>query len=163
MKADQKDKIFIVIAIFASLFGIYRIIRLSPSILLFINDPFYLNNLKIRLAKGIIAQNDFYKLLLYMNFNFFIILSYSASLILSGMLLMRRQLFAKKIIFYFSLFLLIYSLAELSFFPWMTSMEIQKIFESTNFLAKLKSLFYFSHLYFAYLFFVITCYPHSRI
>lgn len=163
MKTGQKDKIFIIIAIFAFLFGVYRIIRLSPSILLFINDPFYLDNLKIRLAKGIIVQNDFYKLLLYMNFNFFLILSYSISLILSSIFLIKRKLFAKKIIFYLSLFLLIYSIAEFAFFPWMISMEIQKIFESTNFLARLKSLFYFSHLYFAYLFFVITCYPYSRI
>ena len=162
----QKISIYkkmVVVALVAFLYGFYRIIRLSSSCSMFFNDPFYLNNIRLRIGDGIIAQSDFLKLLLYMNFNFFLILFFSLMFIILSVFLFQNRHWAKKIMFYLSSFLLVYTLIEPSFFPWMKAMDIQEIISTTSTLDKLaKMIYHYDHIL-IYPFFIITCYPFRRI
>lgn len=157
IKMAQEKKNFFLIGLIASCFGIYRIIHLHSSILLFLRDPFYLDSLTMRLAKEIITQNEFLLILLYMNINLFVIFFCALLFILMGLFLMREKIWARKTIFYLSVALLFYSFAEIALFPWMTVLETQKIVIAISFLAGLKEALQIFYPIPIYIFFIVSC------
>lgn len=158
----DKNKKMIIVAIVAFFYGIYRATRLYPSILIFLKDPFCLDYLKVKVERGIIPQSVFPKFLLYINFDFFLILFFSLALIVFSIFLVKNRYWAKKTMFYLSSFLLLYALVEPSFFPWIEVTIIQEIISATSILSKLSKIVYYYHHIPLYLFFIIACYPFGK-
>ena len=150
MEYSKKIRLFAGVIL---VYGICRLYGILPSINIFINDPFYVNTL---ITKNL-NRYLFYKILIHMNLNLFLILLTSFGYVICSLCMFNQKKKVIRWIIYLSSFGLCYVIIETLIICRHISLErLNDIFSKRGFwLMSIGFLFYCRHILF-YIYSIIT-------